>query len=410
MTVIPRTAHLLLFTALSTGLSLSVAAEPDLKVYGVADAGLSVARLGQGTQVNLVSGMKEGSRLGFKGSEDLGSGFKTIFTLEARVEFDTGSQSNAYFSPGINQALFQGLPAPVAARLVPAIGTPARVGNSSGALFDRQAWVGVVTPIGAVMLGRQYTPGYEIAHAADVFESGTAGSWTNLSYVNGSGVTPSLALRNNGAVQYRIETPSGVIASVMVAPGRGTGSVGAAKKAWAANLAYRARDLDVGIGYNSEEDQVGNIALRTLVLGGSYKVGDAKLFAGYMRAKNEHPAVAGLVAPAAGPVAAAIVGQNARVDGDLITLGVQYAIGLGRVKMGLSHYHNRRVPDANAVLAAAGYDYNLSKRTTLYSTYARVSNQSFSQAAVGGSGYLGGSTSAPGQNANILQLGVRHSF
>jgi predicted porin len=411
MTVIPRSKFLALFTALTTSVALPAVAvaQSQVTVYGVADIGISVARLGQGTQYNLAGGMEDGSRIGFKGSEDLGSGFKAIYTLESRVEVDTGAQSNGYLSPGRNQALFRGLPPAAAAGLNPAIGNPTTVVNAGGALFDRQAWVGVITPVGAVMLGRQYTPGYEVAHSADVFESGTAGSWMNLGYVNGNGVTPSLALRYNGAVQYRIET-SGIIASAMVAPGSGTGTIGASKRAWSTNLIYRANALDVGVGYNSENNQVGDTALRSLVIGGSYTLGDAKLFAGYLRAKNDNPAVAGLVAPAVGPVAAAIVGQNARIDSELISLGAQYALGVNRVKVGLTHFHNRRVQDANAFLAAVGYDYRLSKRTNLYTTYAHVRNQAASQAATGGSGYLGGATSAPGQNANVLQLGVRHTF
>ena len=40
----------------------------------------------------IISGGEEGSRLGFKGSEDLGHGLKAVFNLEARVELDTGMQ------------------------------------------------------------------------------------------------------------------------------------------------------------------------------------------------------------------------------------------------------------------------------------------------------------------------------
>jgi predicted porin len=381
-----------------------------LTLYGVADVGLSVANFGNGRQTNLVSGAEDGSRIGFQGTEDLGGGYKALFKLESRVEFDTGSQSNAYLSGALNAALFRGLPAPVAAGLVPAIGNPARVANNLGAIFDRQAYLGLVTPIGALVLGRQYTPAYEVAHGADAFESGTAGSWMNLAYVNGNAVTPSLSLRDNNAIQYRLETPGGIIASLMLATEPGTGSIGVAKRAGSGNLIYRAHGIDAGIGYHTEQDQTGVQSLRSWTAGGSYELGKAKLFVGFLRATNDNPAIAKVVAPAIGPAYAAVLAQNARVDDYVATLGAQYRLGSGRIKASVSRMHNRLTSDADATLAAVGYDYALSKRTNLYATVAHVTNQSNSQAGLGGSGYLGGSTAHPGANATVLQLGLRQVF
>ena len=45
---------------------------------------------------------------------------------------------------------------PVAGAVGPSLGV-----NLNGAAFDRQAWVGLVTPIGGFLMGRQYTPGFE---------------------------------------------------------------------------------------------------------------------------------------------------------------------------------------------------------------------------------------------------------
>ena len=65
---------------------------------------------------------------------------------------------------GLNQAALLGLPA----SLQPAVsGVAANLGqtlgvNLPGRFWDRQAYVGLVTPFGAILLGRQYTPAYEI--------------------------------------------------------------------------------------------------------------------------------------------------------------------------------------------------------------------------------------------------------
>ena len=84
-------------------------------LYGVADAGITrVTGYAQGSVTQLNSGIMEGSRWGIKGSEDLGGGYRALFTLESRVELDTGGQSNRPTSG--NQ-----LPDRLAADLLPAM-------------------------------------------------------------------------------------------------------------------------------------------------------------------------------------------------------------------------------------------------------------------------------------------------
>ena len=69
--------------------------------------------------------------------------------------------------------------------------------NSAGAFFDRQAYLGVVTPYGAFIGGRQYTPGYEIINKFSVL-----GDQTALQFGQGYN-TPQI--RANNALQYRAE-------------------------------------------------------------------------------------------------------------------------------------------------------------------------------------------------------------
>ena len=74
---------------LSPCLPAPALAQSSVQIYGIADAGVMWQR---GSRVKVISGGADGSRLGFKGSEDLGRGLKAIFNLEARVELDTGTQ------------------------------------------------------------------------------------------------------------------------------------------------------------------------------------------------------------------------------------------------------------------------------------------------------------------------------
>src|SRR5258706_8507827 len=74
--------------------SPAVLAQSNVQIYGIMDAGVSqVTGLKGGTRTFLVSGIMEGSRLGFKGNEDLGGGYRALFTMEHRLEADTGGIS-----------------------------------------------------------------------------------------------------------------------------------------------------------------------------------------------------------------------------------------------------------------------------------------------------------------------------
>ncbi|MFT5933492.1 MAG: putative porin, partial [Hydrogenophaga sp.] len=142
----------------------------------------------------------EGSRWGIKGSEDMGSGYRALFTLENRVELGTGSQSNRPTSGNqLPDRLTAGLPPAVAGALTnAAIGSSIGV-NLSNAAFDRQAWVGLVTPIGGFLMGRQYTPAYETVATFDIMATQSA-----LAAGQVAGIPTGVDIRYNNALQYRI--------------------------------------------------------------------------------------------------------------------------------------------------------------------------------------------------------------
>lgn len=68
-------------------------AQPKVTAYGRVDAGVGVADPGGpgGRGATFVwSGVQSASRLGLRGSEELGNGLRATFNLEAGVESDTG--------------------------------------------------------------------------------------------------------------------------------------------------------------------------------------------------------------------------------------------------------------------------------------------------------------------------------
>ncbi|OWW18926.1 hypothetical protein AYR66_04930 [Noviherbaspirillum denitrificans] len=414
----------LLAAALCSCTAIPAFAQTSLSIYGIVDAGVQASRFGNGTQYNLASGMADGSRLGFKGTEDLGGGFKAMFTLESRFEVDTGELRNGYLGKNPDFGLVRGVPLPAASSLAlaTALGQNGAVVNASGALFDRTAMVGLVTPGGAILLGRQYTPAYEVGAMADTFETGSVGGWGSITTGTSALYTPGVAIRSSNALQYRLQLPNGLGASLMYSPeDRGSGSLGVGNRFVGGNLLYQAQGFNVGIGYNREDDPFGARSLRTAVAGGSYTMGNMKFFVGYMTMKNDNPGIGFALTPtvtaalgAAGaplvPTVVATINSNARLDAKSYSVGMHYTIGAGRLMGAFAQTKNDLFADADVKLFSLGYDYNLSKRTDMYVFFAYANNDPNAQYALGGAGYSGGFTTAGGQDARAVQLGIRHKF
>lgn len=120
-------------------------AQSSVTMYGLIDVGLVHESGAAAGSVNKVSsGLSNGSRLGFKGLEELGDGWAALFLLEAGYQADDGT-------------LGQG-----------------------GLLFGRQAYAGLRGPLGTVTVGRQYTAHFDTIVLADPFQSGTVGDAKNL--------------------------------------------------------------------------------------------------------------------------------------------------------------------------------------------------------------------------------------
>jgi predicted porin len=99
----------------------NVNAQSSMLLYGLIDEGFLFNANARGDrQYLLASGNLQGSRFGFRGTEDLGGGWNTLFILENGFNLNTG-------------ALGQG-----------------------GSLFGRTALVGLNGPYGSVTLGKQY--------------------------------------------------------------------------------------------------------------------------------------------------------------------------------------------------------------------------------------------------------------
>ena len=421
---------------IGTCFAVPAMAQSNVTIYGLADAGVMWQK---GGPTKVISGGADGSRIGFKGTEDIGNGFKAIFNLEARVELDTGTQTPTlindnqgfYLTRNIDRLLPGAAGAALQARLRTALQVPGSPAvNPERALFDRTAMVGLITPVGAVLLGRMYTPGYEVFAAADAFESGTAGTWGGITGGTAGFTALGADIRSQKSVQYRIAHPSGLGGSLMYGT-RNSGYLGRYDRFRGGAVTYKANGFDVGAAVNQGHTLDGKPSLRTRTVGGSYLWGGFKLFAGYHEQLNDNTPLlqdyaAGWdtqiapVLPALGVPAAALpslragflatLNENTKQDARSWQLGMHYRMGAGRLMVSYAHQDDRLASNSDADLIAVGYMYNLSKRTDLYTVVAQIDNQNDGQYTPGTAGSPGGFTKAPGDTGRAFQLGVRHRF
>ena len=414
---------------IATCFAAPVLAQSSVTIYGIADAAIMKTK---GEKTKLVSGGADGSRIGFRGTEDIGGGFKAIFNFEARVELDTGSQTPSLVHNNDGLYLMKGmqaLPASIRAGLAAQLkqfGVAAV--NSEKALFDRTAYVGLITPVGAVMMGRMYTPGYEVFAAADTFENGTAGAWGGITGGTAGFTALGADIRSQKSIQYRVAVPSGFGGSVMYGF-KNSGYLGRYEKFWGAAVTYKANGFDVGVAHNRGTELTGKKSLVTSTIGGSYTMGNIKMFAGYHDQKNENSALLRdyvgawdtSIAPSLAPLGAATatalrnvfvtnISRNTQIDSASAQIGMHYKLGAGRVMASVARQNDRSTSNSDATLMAIGYDHNLSKRTDVYTVFANIKNQNDGQYTPGIAGAPGGFTKVPGDDSHAFQIGIRHKF
>lgn len=207
-------------------------AQSSVSVYGVVDA---VIHKDKGAPAALTSGGVSGSRLGFKGTEDLGGGLKANFLLEHGFNVDTGTQRTA------------------------------------GSSFDRQAYLGLSGAFGEFKLGKIWSAYDDISGATNpVFDSvlSPTNVWASGGYV----ANPS-----NG-IYYASPAMGGVSGAFSTNLKEGTGN-----QSNAFHVKYEGGPVYAGFGYQVDKTFAGDTKFTRL--NGSYDLGAAKLLAGYGNVK-----------------------------------------------------------------------------------------------------------------------------
>jgi len=337
-------------------------AQSAVTVYGLLD--VAVVQEGGGANGSLTkvtSGVGAGSRLGFKGSEDLGNGLSAIYLLESGFQADTGQM------------------------------------GQGGLLFGRQAYVGLQGNIGTVMVGRQYTPEYLTVVMGDPFGSGYVGDTKNMIATSGNAFS-----RMDNTIKYVSPKFSNIVVELAAAAGEVSGSSASGRQLGGA-VEYAAGPLRVRLGYHNRNNDTALLkntdnAINT-VLAAVYDAGFVKLHGIYGRNKglnssvwrnNDNP-----FGYASAPVAS--------TDSHDLLLGLTAPFGNHTLMASYIRKDDRGMRNQDAHQAAVGYRYSLSKRTELYAAYAHIGNKN-------GASYTVGSAIESGSGNRASSFGIRHAF
>lgn len=342
---------LLLCGTLAAG---AACAQSSVTMFGIVDTNFSWGRGSVADRTQLANGGWGASRLGFRGTEDLGGGLKANFHIEAGINSDDGSGQPTNTN---NQA---------------SGGTPA------GSLtFGRRSYVSLASTWGEVRLGREYTPTYWNALFSDPFLNSGVGA----TLVYGNAITGTTRNRASNMVNYL--TPNtlggfsvnymhylGENASNSAAKNDGTGDQ--------VRFMYDKGPITASVGIGKTKFVAGDVKMSNLYAAYDFGVAKASL--------------------------AASRDRNGAQTGRGLLLGLVAPVGAHQLKAAFSTYKTDAAGSPQAKKFAIGDVYSLSKRTLLYATYARVRNSGGSATS------LGGSTTGPNQSSSGFDLGIAHSF
>lgn len=347
------------------GLASSAAfAQSNVTIYGRADYGF-MSRSGNDGLVTGVdrtnefgSGLQAGSRIGFKGAEDLGNGLKAIF----EYEFGLGADVNT----GLNST--------------------------------RHAYVGLTGGFGTLVGGRLDGVRYGIFNKYDAFGGGNMGNFTQMT---------AQVDRANNAIAYISPTFAGFNAVLAYATHIGNSNPLALGAQENAGNDGDAQLNTVMVGYNNGPISIsadwervsfnskgaGTAAVvddvTVMTLGGSYDFGVVKLAALYDNLQVEGRNSTGTLS-----------------DVDTWFVSASAPIGKFVAKATYGVTEDDEVSSSKGKKFGIGGQYNLSKRTNVYATYGNISNQSNAGYAI--------SPAANSQGAGIgtkgFDIGVAHNF
>ncbi len=373
-------------------------------IYGSANVSFdAVSNGGQNTAVPLSPASasanavaSNASRLGFKGSEDLGDGLAAIWQIEEQINFAS--------SGGINN-------------------TNAGAGPTNGTtnFTARDTFAGLSSgTIGTLIMGIHDTPYKMATRGADVFADTIADNrsimGTNFQPNLGAAVTTG-DLRLNNVVAYIAPAFSGLTLAIATISGAEIPqSNGTKGSAWSLAALYGNGPWNADFGYQKITiGSAGNGTLGGLLgLAANDTATDWKVGGGYTVDQFAVNLVYEKEAASTSEVGfAGIDGGNVLDRASWYLSGKFNVTPNDAIKAAYTSAGNVAAQaNSGAKQFSIGYDHNLSKHTTVYALYSKLTNDTNAGYALGNADATSNISSNGGIGADpsVFSLGMKHAF
>jgi predicted porin len=345
----------LLTAAVAGALAMPVAALAQVTVFGTIDTGVrNISKLTNGaggtdSVLDVANNTRTTNRWGLRGSEDLGGGLMANFWLEGQYASDTGAGPGTAIPP-------------------------------TGGLFQRKSVVGLSKGGMSVDLGRDYTVNFK-----------SQGIYDPMSYTY-TGITPAAVVNTAGVRSSNLVTAGFRFGTGGIRVDYAAGEV-IGENGWGTRTGlmgdFAFGPVTVTGAFSTMDDAAtGTVTTDTTNFGARYTMGAFIFRLGYSNTEVETGGVTG--------------------ETPLMMGGVQYAFSPtlnGRVG-----YYNLAPEVAGVELGDIGtmvvaLDYYLSKRTTLYVEFDRVSVDDPANAAL-----LAGAAGSRTDGSTGIGAGIAHTF
>jgi predicted porin len=363
----------------------------NVNVYGVANVSydLVTTKNTANTGVNVGKVSSNTSRIGLKGSEDLGDGLSAIWQVESLINIDNaGSATNA--------------------------GT----GNAGNTLGGRNTFAGLSSAtMGTVIMGRHDTPYNISTRKLDVFTDGLADNRSLMGGTQGANAVASFDGRQPDVIAYISPAMAGFTGAIAYLNLAENANVTTQSKvsAWSmagmysmdafyGSLAYEVHDVGAG----TLAAAVGSQAVGT-IFATAVKESAVKFGFGYTQDAIAVGFAYEKTSDTLGAAGANALGHSAYY------LSGKYSFGNDAVKAAYTNVGNTANVAAGQKNGASqfslGYDHSLSKRTTVYALYTALKSDAnaifgLAVAGTGGANTATGVGSAP----SAVSFGMKHTF
>ena len=300
----------ILFGLAASGVAMAQAST--VTIFGSIDLNLTYSKAGtEKSKAMDQGGYLLPSRIGFRGTEDLGGGLSAGFWLESALLPNTGA--------------------------------------TQGAFWGRRSTVSLAhNQYGELRLGRDYTPVFwNVSQFAPFGTVGVGGSSNIIEgWPLGLGSAKTLARASNSVGYFLPRNLGGIYGQVTVSDSAGVDGA----KHQGARLGYESGPLNIAAAYGVTDTAAGDF--KTATVGGTFDFRVVKVYANYLQHKL----------------------QGDKQTNVLLGVAVPAGVGIIKASAAQSNRSGPGVEGDDARQFAIGYVHPLSKRTTLYTAYSHIKN------------------------------------